>query len=58
MSIKGIATRAMTKINAMRNGIFYMAKLKILSVKQQVVAGTNTVIEILAQESTCDKTVN
>ena len=47
----------MAHINARRDGIFYMVKLKVLSAKEQIVAGTNTVIEILAQESTCETNV-
>ncbi|VDD91667.1 unnamed protein product [Enterobius vermicularis] len=52
--VQAMASRAMAHINARRDGIFYMVKLKVLSAKEQIVAGTNTVIEILAQESTCE----
>lgn len=48
----------MAKHNAQRNGAYYMMQIQVLSAKQQVVAGTNTVLEILVQESTCETGVN
>lgn len=53
-----MADRAVMKYNTMRNGIFYMTKVKIISARQQLVAGTKTVLEILVQESTCEARVN
>ncbi|VDD86081.1 unnamed protein product [Enterobius vermicularis] len=56
--VQGMADRAVMKYNTMRNGIFYMTKVKIISARQQLVAGTKTVLEILVQESTCEARVN
>uniref|UniRef100_A0A0N5A9U7 Cystatin domain-containing protein n=1 Tax=Syphacia muris TaxID=451379 RepID=A0A0N5A9U7_9BILA len=51
--IRGMVDRAMVKVNQMRNGIFYVAPVNILSAKEQVVAGTRTVITFEFQETSC-----
>lgn len=52
-----MATRAVAKYNAERNGIYYMNKVDVKSAKEEFVPGNKYVLEILVQESGCKVTV-
>ncbi|VDD86083.1 unnamed protein product [Enterobius vermicularis] len=51
-----MATRAVAKYNAERNGIYYMEKEDVKSAKEELGPGYTYVLEILVQESACKTT--
>lgn len=52
-----MATRAILKYNSDNRGDYYLTKLAVKSAKQRVFGVNTTILEILAQESTCETAV-
>lgn len=55
MSFQGAAWNSVPEINSKNNGQNYMVPIKVVKAQVQVVAGTNTVLEVLVGESTCPR---
>ncbi|PIC33271.1 hypothetical protein B9Z55_013309 [Caenorhabditis nigoni] len=51
----GAAWKSVPEINGQNNGGDYLVPIKVLKAQVQVVAGTNTILEVLVGESTCSK---
>ncbi|KAF1757189.1 hypothetical protein GCK72_013644 [Caenorhabditis remanei] len=49
------AWKSVPEINEKNNGQTYLVPIKVVKAQVQVVAGTNTVLEVLVGESTCTK---
>ncbi|CAP25989.2 Protein CBR-CPI-1 [Caenorhabditis briggsae] len=52
---EGSAWKSIPEINGQNNGGNYLVPIKVLKAQVQVVAGTNTILEVLVGESTCAK---
>uniref|UniRef100_A0A915B2Q7 Cystatin domain-containing protein n=1 Tax=Parascaris univalens TaxID=6257 RepID=A0A915B2Q7_PARUN len=53
--IQALAGKALQRINAASNDLFQQTVLKVISAKTQIVAGTNTVLELLIAPTSCRK---
>uniref|UniRef100_A0A0M3I9W8 Cystatin domain-containing protein n=1 Tax=Ascaris lumbricoides TaxID=6252 RepID=A0A0M3I9W8_ASCLU len=53
--IQALAGKALQRINAASNDLFQQTIVKVISAKTQVVAGTNTVLELLIAPTSCRK---
>ncbi|MQK22264.1 hypothetical protein EI013_28265, partial [Escherichia coli] len=51
----GAAWNSVPEINSKNNGQNDMAPIKVVTAQVQVLAGTNTVLEVLVGESTCPR---
>ncbi|VDM46255.1 unnamed protein product [Toxocara canis] len=54
-SVKALAEKALQRINAASNDLFQQTIIKVINAKTQVVAGTNTELELLIAPTGCRK---